>query len=117
MVGRRLRTADCGLRTAASIRNPRSAFVSALLLDRNPECKGTPGPRRTRHTDVSAEQLRQAAGDEEAQARPTKPAREAAVELSERLEEARDVLLRDANTGIGNLEHQPFFVPRDRQRH
>ena len=101
-----------------AVRSTQYAVRTQLfLVDRNPQRKRTPPPRRARHTNVTPEQLREPARHEQAEAGPAETASEARVELRERLEETRNVLGRDADTGVHDLEDEPFALARDRQRH
>src|SRR5581483_2175855 len=73
-------------------------------------------PPFARDTNFSAEQSGQAAADDEAEARAFVLARQARVQLAERLEQRGQVLRFDADAGVGDAEPNCRVRRRIRRR-
>ncbi len=74
--------------------------------------KGTAGARRTLHLNLAAQQVRQLAGDRQAQARAAITSVGGAIGLAERLEDRRLLLRRDADAGVAHREGQHAAIAR-----
>src|SRR5256885_8966687 len=88
-----------------------SSTVPSVRVQRQREMERRSMVLAALRPDPAAVELDEPLADRQSQARPARAARDGVVQLLERLEQAREVLLADADPGVG-----PADPPRSRLR-